>query len=599
MIGALIAVLLLGLLELGLRLAGLEGRPDRTTTWFADHILHPPLVERKRVFAPRMNFYRPGQASRFRPLAAEAAKDAVRIAVLGGSAAHGYGVLGAGAFPLKLERQLQQLLPDREVRVVNFGTIAWSSQQLLWAARQLWELGEWDLIVLYSGHNELLELASWKTYLLPEQHRRLTRSLLLLQRLSGSRIVGALGRLLSPATAGLPATEVNAPGFPTGLVPGLDPVAVEPAHSLSELPALAPWQRGRMGHLEWHYAAQTFAHNIGQLIAEAQRHRTGVVLVNPAANDFQDPIGFSPEGTAGARLEQQLHVLQQQRAIGDSRGLEREARLLVEEFADPRAMFLLAGALLQHGAVEEARSWYLKARSFTEYPSRIIPAVSEQIRALADHPGVLGLVDVEASFRAQSSNGLIGYELIYDHCHPSVQGHELIALELLRALSSIGFVGLPRLSERDWEQRLGRWRAGLEQATPVGEHPDLRLWRYDGRPLVDGSRPYLSSLPGGFEALHRRLEERSIEPDFSAEDWLTLGNARFYRYDLEAALESYERALQLESGLCVALANRAYALRLAGAIEAGKAAIDRAVSCAPGNAEFLAEQRLLRAMLSR
>ena len=39
----LVLVAVLGAVELGLRLVGVQGAPDRTTTWFADHILRPPL----------------------------------------------------------------------------------------------------------------------------------------------------------------------------------------------------------------------------------------------------------------------------------------------------------------------------------------------------------------------------------------------------------------------------------------------------------------------------------------------------------------------------------------------------------------------------
>ena len=189
---ALALFLSLGALEFGLRVAGVEGAPDRTTTWFADHILRPPLWTERSVTATAGSSLVAGQQQHFRPFAAEKPKDAYRIAVFGGSAAHGYGVLEPGSFPHRLQQLLQRAVLGREVQVINLGTVAWSSQQLLWASRRIFDISEWDLVIIYSGHNELLELSSWKTFKEPAEHRRYTRTLLLNQRLERLRLYQVL-----------------------------------------------------------------------------------------------------------------------------------------------------------------------------------------------------------------------------------------------------------------------------------------------------------------------------------------------------------------------------------------------------------------------
>ena len=124
----LATLLLLGALELLLRIAGVGPGPDRTTTWFSDHILLPPLWHERSIDDLDVRYLAAGQAHHFHPFAPDKAEDTFRVAVFGGSAAHGYGVLEPGSFPHRLEQQLQRAVPDREIQVINMGTIAWSSQ---------------------------------------------------------------------------------------------------------------------------------------------------------------------------------------------------------------------------------------------------------------------------------------------------------------------------------------------------------------------------------------------------------------------------------------------------------------------------------------
>jgi len=600
-------VLLLAAVEGGLRVAGFSGSPDRTTTWFANHILNPPLVHEQRVFRPRLHYLRPGQDSQFHPFAVERPERSLRVAVLGGSAAHGYGVLEPAAFPHRLEQLLQGALPEREVQVINFGTIAWSSQQLLWAARQLWELSSWDLVIIYSGHNELLELASWKTYMEPAAHRRHTRVLLWNQRLESVRLFqwfrallvrrpvsSAAGNVASNAASGVGSAPAGAEP-PSQLVPGIDPVPEAPAHRLGELQAVPVAERAKMGAFEWNYAARTYTHNVRKIVALARGQESPVLLVSPAPNDLQDPISFPPAGAAGRELEARLAEARRLMDDSDFSGMERLARELVANSGDARAMYLLALALHHQGDSEQARHWYDEARRYTEYPSRIVPAVHDAILALGSAPGVLAAVDMEAHFRDASPGAVIGYELVYDHCHPSVDGHLLIAAKLVEQLFEVGFAGLGAAEAPDVDAWYQAERARLRASTTA----DPRLWQWAGRSYQGGESIYLSGIPGGFKAVRAAQEERVASATASADDWLWAGNGRFYGYEVEAALEAWKKSLSLAPKLCVAWANRAYALRLAGGRDAALRAAQKAVTCAPENLEYAQHLALLERLVGR
>jgi lysophospholipase L1-like esterase len=589
---ALVAVL--GGTEISLRLAGVEGAADRTTTWFADHILRPPLWFERPMEDGKTRYMAAGQQHHFRPFDATKPQDAFRIAVFGGSAAHGYGVLEPAAFPHRLQQLLQRAVPDREVQVINLGTIAWSSQQILWAGRQVLAASDWDLILVYSGHNELLELSSWKSFKPPSEHRRYTRMLLLNQRLEGLRIHQVLRSLLGQ-TEPPPIPDRNESRAAStqeaqelGLVPGLDPVAATPAMGLDQLESIPRDQRARIGELERDYAARTYRHNIGKLVALAQAQGIPSFLINPAPNDFHDPAWFPRRGQEGERfnaLMEQAEGLE----LHDLAGREKLSREALQLFKDPRAMHLLAQSLVSQGRANEAFPWLKEARRWAEYPNRVVPEVSAAILAFEGEPGVLGVLDAEALFRGPNGTDPIDYRFVYDHCHPSVEGNWLLAGAIAERLISEPSLPLPAAPGAD----LAAWTSdGQEQVTLQTER-DPRLWEWTGLIFHPQQVEYIADAQGQWRERAQRADAAASQPTASANDWLWAGNHRFYDYRVGAALAAWDRALELDSELCVAPANAAYALRSIGRRKAALESAEAAVLCDPQAIDFRAERDLL------
>lgn len=146
----LVPALLLGLLEGGLRLAGvghpttffipLEGAPEAVTTnprfgwrFFPPEIARSPVVTRMARHKPEGTF---------------------RIFILGGSAALGTpdSAFGIGRV---LEAMLRDAYPDREIEVVNAAMTAINSHVVLTIAREVARY-EPDLFVVYLGNNEVV-----------------------------------------------------------------------------------------------------------------------------------------------------------------------------------------------------------------------------------------------------------------------------------------------------------------------------------------------------------------------------------------------------------------------------------------------------------
>lgn len=607
-------LLVLGGVEWGLRVAGVEATPDRTNTWFSDHILSPPLWHQGTTGAG-VTIMTAGQSHHFHPFATEALPDTFRVAVLGGSAAHGYGVLEPAAFPHRLEQILQRALPSTDVQVINLGTVAWSSQQLLWAARQIWSVSRWDLLVIYSGNNELLELSSWKSFLPPGEHRRYTRTLLANQRLGHLRTYAALHRLFAKEKLHLLRNTQNEPlsevieGDPTiedapsvggaeerdGLEIGVDPIQEIPAMHLDEMQAVPKTERARMGEAELTYAARTFTHNIGKVVELARRHGTPVVLMNPAANDFQDPAWFPYGGEDGAAFDalmEEANAALRDGRMDDMLGVVDRALAMHPE--DPRAAFTRAQGLAMSGRPEAARALYDLARSRAEYPNRVVPAVSDAILDFAGRPGVLGIVDTEQLFREESEGGLIGYDLIYDHCHPSERGNYLIAGELAKLLLASDLPALQGALDVDIDAWARREHEALAQRTTA----DPRIWEWTGLDYegVRGGGKYIADFQGDWRILRDGLLERADADEATATDQLWAGNARYLDYDVDRALDAWDRAARLDPTLCVAHANRAHALRMLGLRDQALADARAAVSCDPEDDEFGAMRDLLAAL---
>jgi tetratricopeptide (TPR) repeat protein len=599
---ALATLLALLSLELALRVAGIRGEPDRTTTWFSDHILRPPLWEIHESSEPAARWLVPKQAAHFHPFAPGRGEDVVRIAVLGESAVHGYGVLEPGAFPHRLEQLLQRAFPARDVQVINLGVVAWSSQQILWGARQLWTAGDWDLVFVYAGHNELLELASWKSYLRPAEHRRYTRALLLAQRLEGLRSFAVLRGFLrrrAPPDEGA-AAEPPVSAELRGLVPGVDPVPEQvPAMRLPEMQILPPEERARMGRLERRYAARTFAHNFGKLLDLARRHGTPVLFVAPPANDFHDPNHFAWPGEDGRRYAERLDAADALLLAGHWEEAAKSLEESLDEHWDPWALFLMGRAQLSLGNVAEAQRCFRDARAWAEYANRVVPEVTDAIRAFAGRRGVVEVIDLEAYFRSISENGLIGYELIYDHVHPSLEGAWVAAGEMAKSVlreAARGAKGvLPRMGAPGADAAaVDAWVAAARAELRTRSADDPRLWEWNGYLYARQPPDYIADFQGDWTAI-RQAQESALGggAGLDAMSWLWAGNGRFYDYDVPGALDAWERATELDPALCLAHANRAHALRLLGLRAAAREAAAGATRCEPGNSEYREMAELL------
>ena len=92
---------------------------------------------------------------------------------------------------------------------------------------------------------------------------------------------------------------------------------------------------------------------------------------------------------------------------------------------------------LAAGRLHEAEQAFLKAKDEDICPLRMLESMHEALAEVARAYRV-PLVDARALFREHTPDGILGNELLLDHVHPTISGHQLIAQALLGELVHMG-----------------------------------------------------------------------------------------------------------------------------------------------------------------
>ena len=72
---------------------------------------------------------------------------------------------------------------------------------------------------------------------------------------------------------------------------------------------------------------------------------------------------------------------------------------------------------------------------------------------------VVPVVDIRGLFESRSRDGIPGRQLLIDHVHPTIHGHQLISDVLIDALVNLGIV-VPRVGWRSQRQQVFRAHLG-------------------------------------------------------------------------------------------------------------------------------------------
>ena len=394
-------LVLLGLAEGGLRLAGVGFRPEFTV---ACQVQGRPASCENPDFSRR--FFPASVLRRPTSFVIPAAKGprTFRIFIVGESAAQGdpEPTFGFGRF---LGAMLQERFPAVDVEVVNSGVVAVNSHVLLPIVRDLAGHGG-DLFLIYAGNNEVVGPFGAGTVLTKGSARLpLVRVSLALQ---ATRIGQFLGRLAAPATGAQPEWR-GMEMFLEQQVRANDPA------------------------MEQVYA--NFERNLSDLVKVAQGSGARVVVstVGTRLGDFAPFASLQGPGLDAAAMEAfQARMARGAELESEGRWSEALAEYQGAASMDPgfaELQYRMARCQRALGALPAARASFARARDLDTLRFRADSRMNETVRAVARGagPGVQ-LIDGEAELATASPDGIPGAGHFYEHAHLTPEGNYRLAL---------------------------------------------------------------------------------------------------------------------------------------------------------------------------
>ena len=404
----LVPLLLLGAVEIGLRVAGFGYDPS--------FLLPAPdgYVTSNQRYGER---FFPRQLARSpAPFRVERVKPpgTVRIVVLGGSAAMGIPDAAYSVVRV-LQAMLEEMAPSVHIEVVNAAMTAINSHVVRDIASECRDLDP-DLLVVYMGNNEVVGPFGPGTVF-----SGLSRSLEMV-RLSvwvrRFRLGQLIDRLVSRIGAAGPAKWRGMEMFVGHTVAESDP------------------------RLEAVY--DEFAANLTDILSTARRAGAGVVVSTVASNLADCPpfASLHREGLAASDLGRwqdafnRGETLLREGKAADALAALEEARAIDDEPASLH--YRLAQALLAAGRAEDARREFVRSRDLDALRFRADSRINDVIREVAGRFSSEGvrLVDADRVLAdaPESRDGILGDGLFWEHVHYRVIGEYRLAAALLPAL---------------------------------------------------------------------------------------------------------------------------------------------------------------------
>jgi tetratricopeptide (TPR) repeat protein len=353
--------------------------------------------------------------------------DTYRIFTLGGSTTYGRPYDDSTSF----SGWLRELLPvadrSKNWEVINAGGISYASYRV---AQLMEELVHYrpDLFIIYTGHNEFLEERTYRKFKDIPPVVRSTASLLARTRTwsamsSGLKVLG-----LSPQTA-------SEDRFTLG-------VEVDTILDRSAGPERYSRDDALRENILNHFRI-----SLERMVLLAQSVGARIIFVTPAAN-LKDCSPFKSQHTEGignkARQRSEELLAMTTPFVWEKNWplvlqVMDEAVALDPRFADLH--YRRGQALLALGRFEEAREALIIARDEDVCPLRALTPVARIVTEVASEHGVM-LVDfnnlLEHDMLKRKMYPILGQEYFLDHVHPTIEGHKLLALALLKAMTEMG-----------------------------------------------------------------------------------------------------------------------------------------------------------------
>jgi lysophospholipase L1-like esterase len=391
---------------------------EKTDPYIGFTAIHPLFVrnaagDRFEIDASRLALFYPDSF--------DATKDATeyRIFCLGGSTVQGSPYTIETSFTTWLELSLKAADPTRKWQVVNCGGLSYASYRLVPILQEVLQYAP-DLIIIYTGQNEFLESRSYQAVLDTPRAVALAHAWCSRWRTYNLCHEGWLRLQAKLFDSRDPC--------PTTLAADVDAL-LDHSGGLADYHRDDAWRRAAVQHFEY---------NLTRMARLCREARVPLLLANPVAN-LKDCPPFKAANREDlsadqlAEFESLWNRAQSfpQRQRYEPLELLEQARRIDDRHAGVH--FLLGDCYLAGGRVEEAKAAFVRAKDEDICPLRILePMYDALARVVKAHD--VACVDVRGLFERQSPEGIPGKELMIDHVHPTISGHQMIARAMLEEM---------------------------------------------------------------------------------------------------------------------------------------------------------------------
>jgi tetratricopeptide (TPR) repeat protein len=349
-----------------------------------------------------------------------------RIFVFGGSTVQGNPFSIETSFPSYLQIALENADPDRPWKVVNCGGVSYASYRLVPIMQECLAY-EPDLFIFCEGHNEFLEKVSYAA--VREAPAAVSTTFGLLNRLRTFRLLRS-GVLSFSA----PAASSNDSESPTAVRPVLP----------TDVDTLLDHDGGfAVYHRNDSHAASVVSHfrsNLQRMVDLCQQNSVPLLFILPPSN-LSDCPPFKPEFSDSLSESDRGRIadlLQQARKASTSRLTEAIKMAEAATRIDPRyALAWYELGHLQFAAHDftAAERSFRRARDEDTCPLRMTTSLEAAMQQVVEE-NRLPFLNAHELLQANTTNGIVGNNVVVDHVHPSFRGHEDIAVAIAKRMFS-------------------------------------------------------------------------------------------------------------------------------------------------------------------
>ncbi|MDQ7783805.1 MAG: tetratricopeptide repeat protein [Desulfomonilaceae bacterium] len=611
LLGIAVSLLILGLLEGGLRISGLPS-VDASEDPYVGFSRIKPLYQVHEGVASTA----PDKIKYFNQVSFKARKPlkTFRVFAFGGSTTYGRPFDGRTSFSRWLQDLLNAMDPGTSFEVINAGGISYASYRIVPLIKETLRY-EPDLVVIYTGHNEFLERRTYEGLFSQGAGLVTVRSVLEKLRLYQVLKLGIEPLLPAALTDdGSKSDEVSPKGDAGGTSSRR---SSRPNKSIlkDEVTAILDRSAGLdRYHRDEEFSRgviQHFAHNLETMIRVCRKAGVPVILIEPSSNlkDFspfksehRKDLTVREKSALDGKIAQAVDLVKR----GDyEAGLAGLNEAIEQDPQYAETYYWRGKAMLGMGKYEKARDDFVKARDLDVCPLRCITPLKETMREVSGRERVPLIRSYQALADRIKSNGdasgIPGNESFMDHVHPTVEGHQLLA-ELIAGEMIRGKMAQParHLSREEMDALYDKGMKGLDTRFFATKDLNLaKVLRWAGkkdesrRVLLRtkeqlGDNPEVHKMLGSFLLEDGRYEEaieaykKSVK--LSGNDPLlkySLANA-YYKAGLRSeAQEIYENLLESDQPMPEASANLATIHLEQGRVDRALVALREALARTP------------------